>query len=440
MTVRKEHFHPFWTTDPIEAPYLYQEHQRYFAQVAHPIEELAGEELAELGATDIEPGYRGVHFKADALTLYSIVYQARIPTRVLAPLETFDCHSDRYLYKRAMEMDWLTLVGPDRTFAIFASVSNSHITHSKYAALKLKDAIVDSIRDQVGTRPDVDRREPDVSINLHIENNRATVSLDAAGQSMHRRGYRLDAMEAPLQETVAASIIRMSEWKPDRPLLDPMCGSGTLLAEALMVATGTPAGYLHQTFGFEQFPDFDAWTWGPYRKKLDSAIKPIEKGLISGSDIESEALRFARKNLSRLPHGDLVTLQKADFRSLPDFENGVVVTNPPYGIRLSGGKRIEDFYKEIGDFFKQKCSGSTAYVYVGTPALLKTVGLRTTWKKELVNGALEGRLARYDMYAGRSEKDRLRREAQEAALQEAAGQEESSKSDSSKEDSPKEES
>ncbi|NQW26260.1 MAG: class I SAM-dependent RNA methyltransferase, partial [Cryomorphaceae bacterium] len=363
--------------DPIETPYLYQEHQRYFAQVAHPIEELAGEELAELGAYDIEPGYRGVHFRADPLTLYTIVYQARIPTRVIAPLVTFDCHSDKYLYKRAQEVDWLSLIGPERTFAIFASVSASHITHSKYAALRLKDAIVDQIRDHVGSRPDVDRREPDVSINLHIENNRATISLDAAGQSMHRRGYRLDAMEAPLQETVAAAIVRMSEWKADRPFLDPMCGSGTILAEALMMATGTPAGYLHQKFGFEQFPDFDLWAWSARRKEIDDAIKPIEKGLISGSDLDSEALRMARKNLSRLPHGDLVTLTKADYRNLDDFENGVLVTNPPYGVRLNGGMPIEAFYKELGDFFKQKCAGTTAYVYVGKPELLKTVGLRT---------------------------------------------------------------
>ncbi|MDA1029081.1 MAG: THUMP domain-containing protein [Bacteroidetes bacterium] len=375
---------------------------------------MAGEELAELGAEGIEPGYRGVHFRADPLTLYNIVYQARIPTRVIAPLVTFDCHSDKYLYKRAQEVDWISLIGPERTFAIFASVSGSHITHSKYAALRLKDAIVDQIRDAVGSRPDVDRREPDVSLNLHIENNRATISLDAAGQSMHRRGYRLDAMEAPLQETVAAAIIRMSEWKADRPLLDPMCGSGTILAEALMVATGTPGGYLHQKFGFEQFPDFDLWGWSALRKEIDSAIKPIEKGLISGSDIDSEALRLARKNLSRLPHGDLVTLSRADYRNLDDFGDGVLITNPPYGVRLGGGMRIEDFYKELGDFLKQKCKGSTAFVYVGKPELLKTVGLRTTWKKELVNGALDGRLARYDMYAGQREKDRLRREASES--------------------------
>ena len=178
--------------------YIYQEYSRYFAQVAHPIEQLAAEELEELGATEVEPAYRGVHFDATPEVLYGIVYQARIPTRVLVPLMTFDCHSDNYLYQRAQELDWMSLIGVDKTFAIFATVAHSRIQHSKYAALKLKDAIVDSIRDQVGSRPSVERRNPDVSLNLHIDNNRATISLDATGRLMHRRGYRLDALEAPL--------------------------------------------------------------------------------------------------------------------------------------------------------------------------------------------------------------------------------------------------
>ena len=378
--------------------YLYQEHENYFAQVAHPIEQLGADELEELGARSTEPAYRGVHFEASQEALQKIVYCARIPTRVLAPLATFDCHSDKYLYKRGQEIDWLSLIGVDKTFAIFSTVSNSRIRHSKYASLKLKDAIVDSIRDQTGSRPSVERREPDVSINLHIENNRATISLDAAGRSMHRRGYRLDALEAPLQETVAAAIIRMSEWKGDRPLLDPMCGSGTLIAEALMVATGTPAGYLHDQFGFEAFPDFDATKWRELKDGIDAAIKAPEPGLISGSDVDREAVRLAKKNLQRLPHGNQIVLSTADFNDLDGWKDGVIVTNPPYGKRINPWTKIDAFYKQFGDFLKQRCTNTAAYIYVGEPALLKFVGLRTTWKKELVNGALEGRLGKYDLY------------------------------------------
>lgn len=379
--------------------YLYQEHRTFFAQVAHPIEAHGGAELEELGATHVDPAYRGVHFAADAPTLRRIVYCARIPTRVLAPLVTFDCHSDRYLYKRACEeVDWMALIGVEKTFAIFATVSNSRISHSKYAALKLKDAIVDTIRKETGSRPSVDRHDPDVSLNLHIENNRATISLDVAGFSLHRRGYRLDALEAPLQETVAASIIRMSEWSGDTPLMDPMCGSGTLVAEAYMFAANIPAQILHSNFGFEQLPDHDAEGWDAQRKRLDAAIKPVPEGLITGSDIQGEAISMAQLNLDRLPGASVVHLERKDFRHLGEFENGVIVTNPPYGLRIGNRDALPELFKNFGDYLKQKCTNSTAYIYVGKPALLKLVGLRTSWKKELVNGALEGRLGRYDLY------------------------------------------
>ncbi|MDE2996899.1 MAG: THUMP domain-containing protein [Bacteroidota bacterium] len=379
--------------------YLYQEHHSFFAQVAHPIEALGGAELEELGATNIGPADRGVPFSGSPAVLRRIVYCARIPTRVLAPLATFDCHSDRYLYKRAIEeVDWLNLIGVEKTFSIFATVSNSRIRHSKYAALKLKDAIVDSIRKETGSRPSVDRHNPDVSLNLHIENNRATISLDVAGRSLHRRGYRIEALEAPIQETVAAAIIRMSEWTGDQPLLDPMCGSGTLLAEALMAAGNIPAQILHDSFGFEQLPDHDHHAWQAQRKDLDAAIRPVPDGLIQGADIEGEAIKLARKNLDRLPGSGAVHLERRDFRHQGDFENGVIVTNPPYGLRIGNRNAIGDLYKAFGDFLKQRCTHSSAFIYVGKPALLKSVGLRSSWKKELVNGALEGRLARYDLY------------------------------------------
>lgn len=405
-------------------PYLYQEFNRYFAQVAHPIEALGGNELRDLGARSVEPDYRGVYFEADRETLYRIVYRSRLITRVIAPLVTFDCHSDRYLYNRGRELDWLSLIGTDRTFAIFATVSNSRITHSKYAALKLKDAIVDEIREKTGKRPNVDTRSPDVSINLHIENNRATVSLDAAGASLHRRGYRLDAVEAPLQETVAAAMLRLAEWNLDgrneQPLRDPMCGSGTILAEAHSIAARIPAAYLWESFGFQQFPDYDDALWTRLRAEEDAAIQAPPPDLIAGSDINPKAVAAARSNLARLPHGKQVSVTVADFRGLDGYEGVTIVTNPPYGVRIgdsggrprSGGREgrgreagsrggsrdVTDLWRELGDFLKQKCTGSTAFIYAGKPELLKSVGLRSDFKEPLVNGAMEGRLARYDLY------------------------------------------
>jgi putative N6-adenine-specific DNA methylase len=379
--------------------YQYQEFNRFFAQIAHPIEQLGADELTELGATDVEADYRGAHFTATPAVLYDIVFSSRIPTRILAPLMTFDCHSDKYLYKRVRELDWTALIGPDRTFAVFANVSNSAIRHSKYAALKVKDAIVDDIRDRVGERPDVDRRDPDLWINLHIQNNRALLSLDASGGSQHRRGYRVASVEAPLQETVAAALVRYTGWKGERPFVDPMCGSGTILAEAFMAASGTPSGILQTSFGFEQFPDFDAELWKQVRADREAKVVPLAEGLLRGWDIDGQAVAAARANLARIPGASrAVHVEQSDFRTLPGFTDTTLLTNPPYGLRIGGTMPVQAFYKAFGDFLKQECSGCTAYIYVGKPELLKYVGLRTSFRKEVVNGALEGRLAKYDLY------------------------------------------
>lgn len=378
--------------------YQYQEFGRYFAQVAHPIEALGGMELEELGATDIELGYRGVHFTATQEVLYDIVYSAKIATRVIAPLLTFDCHSDKYLYKRVAELDWMSLIGPDRTFAVFSALSNSWLNHSKYASLRVKDAVVDTIRDAAGRRPNIDRRDPDIWLNLYVENNRAVLSLDASGGSLHRRGYRVASVEAPIQETVAAALVRLTEWNGERPLVDPMCGSGTLLAEAFLHASGTPGGFLQESFGFQQFPDYDAALWETVKKRRDASVRPVAEGLIAGSDINQEAVDAALANLAMIPGADVVTVERADFRTLSGFSNTTILTNPPYGVRINGSIPVGDFYKAFGDFLKQECTGSTAFIYVGKPELLKGVGLRTSFRKEVVNGAMEGRLARYDLY------------------------------------------
>lgn len=379
--------------------YKYQEHPRFFAQIAGGSEDVGAVELQELGAVDTSPAYRGVYFNADHQVLYRINYCARLPTRILAPLTSFMCHDADYLYRLALEdVDWSDFLSLDETFAVFANLSNSKINHSKYAALRLKDGIVDQFRDRTGERPSVDSREPDVWLNLYIENNHATISLGTSGGSLHRRGYRQGGGEAPMQETVAAAIIRMSEWDGDRALHDPMCGSGTLLAEALMHYCRIPASYLRGRFGFEMLPDFDRSLWERVKSAADASMRPLPEDLIIGSDIDAGALETARLNLNSLPSGERVVLRQSDFRGLPDLENVTLVVNPPYGVRMDRGENVTRLMGDFGDFLKQKCTGSTAYVYVGKPELLKSVGLRTSWKKPLVNGALEGRLAKYELY------------------------------------------
>ena len=378
--------------------YQYQQTRRFFAQIAGGLEETGQEELTELGATSIAPAYRGLYFDADDATLYRINYQTRLLTRVLAPLLTFDCHSDRYLYKTARSIDWTDFLTLETTFAIFANVSHSNISHSKYAALRLKDAIVDDFRDRTGQRPSIDTRTPDVWFNLHIENNQAIISLDTSGGSLHRRGYRAETGDAPMQETVAAAAVRFSGWDGSTPLYDPMCGAGTLLAEALMQYAHIPAGFLRDDFGFEHLPDFDAAIWQAVKQQADSQICPIPPGLIAGSDIDRQAVAAARTNLQTLPGGEAVDLKVQDFHTIESLENVTILSNPPYGLRMGREEDLSTFYQSFGDFLKQRCTGSTAYIYFGKREWIKSMGLRASWKKPLVSGALDGRLVKYEMY------------------------------------------
>lgn len=378
--------------------FKYQQTNQFFAQVAGGMEELGADELREMNAGDVRPVYRGIYFTADNPTLYRINYTSRLLSRVLAPLVTFKCHDTDYLYRKAKEIPWESLFTVVETFAVFAQVSNSKITHSRFAALRLKDAIVDHFRQKQGTRPDIDRNHPDAWINLHIENDWATISLDASGGALHRRGYRRKRVEAPMQETLAAAIIRLSEWDGSVPFLDPMCGSGTLLCEALMAYCRIPAGLLRKNFGLRLLPDFDGKEWQAVKMRADSEVRELPHGLIRGSDISKRAIAAAKANLRNIPGGGNVKLKISGFQYLPGLENAVIVCNPPYGIRSGDKEHLPAFYKAFGDYLKQRCTGSTAYIYFGDRQFISHIGLKPSWKIPLVNGALDGRLVKFELY------------------------------------------
>jgi putative N6-adenine-specific DNA methylase len=378
--------------------FTYQKSGRFFAQIAEGLEDLGRKELQELGAHDIKPGYRGFYFSADKASLYRINYCSRLLSRVLAPLIRFDCHSAKYLYKTACKIDWPSLIDLQNTFAVKANVSHSKITHSQYASLCLKDAIVDEFRKKTGKRPDVDTKTPDVLFNLHIQNNKATIYLDTSGVSLHRRGYRLQSVTAPMQEIVAAAIIRLSGWNGSKPLVDPMCGSGTLLCEAMMHYCRIPAGYLREKFGFQSLPDFDTKIWASVRQEADSRIRELPPGLISGSDKSGEAIKAAKANSTSFSQGKNIKLSVKPFQDINSLEETVIVCNPPYGIRMDTDDKIKDFMKHIGDFLKQRCKGGEAYLYFGNRELLKSIGLKPAWKKILISGGLDGRLVKYNLY------------------------------------------
>lgn len=376
----------------------YQRNSRFFAQVAEEIKDLAVDELTHLNAKNISPAYRGVYFDADKAALYSVNYSSRYLTRILAPLIAFHCHDTKYLYKKAKEVDWGDLFSPDHSLAITATVSHSRITHSRYAALKLKDAIVDHFMESHSRRPRIDTIQPDIRLDLHIEQNLATISLDTSGGSLHRRGYRMESVEAPMQETLAAAIIGLSQWDGIQPLYDPMCGSGTLLIEAMVQYCRIPAGVLRQRFGFEMLPDFDKQIWMKIKQELDKNIKPLVKGMISGSDISDSAVNAARKNTSAFRQGRNVQLLKMDFRDIQSLSNTTLICNPPYGVRLGSKEDAAELYRQFGDFLKQRCKGSTAFIYFGDRKLIPKIGLKSAWKKPLKNGGLDGRLVKFEIY------------------------------------------
>ncbi len=378
--------------------FLYQENKQYFAQCGRGIEDITAEELEELGATGLEAAYRGVYFSATPSCLYTINYRARIPSRILAPLIHFGCHTEKVLYRRAMEIDWSRFISPDQTFAVFANVSNSRISHSKFAALRVKDAIADFFREKTGVRPSVDTKEPDLWVNLNLRDNFATISVDTSGGALHRRGYRKASVLAPLQETLAAAIIRISGWTGNKPLVDPMCGSGTILAEALMSYCRVPAGFRREKWGFSRLPDFDEKLWRKVKQDADGLVRPLPDGLILGMDIDGRAVDAAFENLNEIPGGDRVMLRRRDFHDLNGFEGVTIITNPPYGVRLGEQQYAERTIREFGDFLKQRCTGSTAWILCGSIGLMKHIGLRTSKRVPLFNGPLETRFVKLDLY------------------------------------------
>jgi putative N6-adenine-specific DNA methylase len=379
----------------------------FFAQVTGKMEKLCEEELTELGATEIKPSYKGLYFKSDITTIYKINYTSRLLSRVLAPLKTFPCHTTNTLIQKAKKIHWEDFCSPEKTFAISSSVSKSRINNSLYASQCLKDGIADYFRDKYGKRPNVEVINPDVRFNLHIEKDMAIISLDTSGESLHKRGYRLLAGEAPMQETLAAAIIRLSKWDGESAsgeLWDPMCGSGTILCEALMHYCRIPAQKLRRKFGFFNMPDFDRTAWNKVKGECDNKIRPLPKNIIRGSDKSQKAIEVAKDNLTHLPYSDAVDISCKPFQHVKEFENGTVIANPPYGMRLGEFEEVQALYREFGDFLKTNCTGTSAFIYTGNPELRKSIGLKTTRRFPLDNGKLEGVLLQIDSYKGSKKK------------------------------------
>lgn len=371
----------------------------YLAKTMAGLEEVLARELTALGALDVTPLKRAVQFQGDQKLLYRANYELRTALRIFQPIAQFRARNEDELYRRVFDMDWPSLLQLQDTFAIDAVTNSDIFRHSKYAALKTKDAIADRFRRQTGRRPDVDAKNPIKRLNLHIYNDQCTLSLDSSGDSLHKRGYRAEALEAPINEVLAAGIILLTGWQADCHFIDPMCGSGTLLLEAAMIAHNIPPQWKRRTFGFMRWPDFDAGLWMQVKREAKAAMKPFDY-LLWGADNDLRAVALTRSNADAAGLEHYLSLQAAEFDQLqPPAPPGLVVMNPPYNERLQIDD-IAQLYKNIGDKLKSSFSGYEAWIISANVDAVKHIGLKASRRFTLYNGPLECKLLRFDMYEG----------------------------------------
>jgi putative N6-adenine-specific DNA methylase len=369
-----------------------------FATVALGVEELTAGELQRLGASEIQMVRGGVSFSGDRRILYRSLMRLRTASRVLVQLGSFPCGSPQELYDGIRSLPWTELLTPAMTLAVDCTLRDSAITHSHFAALKAKDAIVDLLRDATGSRPNIETKAPDLRVNLHIAKNRATVSLDASGAPLDRRGWRLDRNDAPLRETLAAAIMLHTGWDGSVPLLDPMCGSGTLLLEGAAMALGQPAGGGRE-FGLMRWRDFDRRLWERLLQEEQAAAASSLTVPVLGYDRDPRAIIACRENARRAGLEYAISFDRRPFEDTePCGHQGVLVMNPPYGVRMGDKSELEALYRKIGEVFKRRFTGWTAYLLAGDLELARLVGLKPARRFVLFNGPLECRLLKYELY------------------------------------------
>ncbi len=371
----------------------------YFATVARGLETIAAQELSELGATNVIPDFTGVHFQGDKKLLYKVNLWARTIFRVLVPIAEVKSYNAQQLYRSVQKIDWSQYLHPKMTLAVNCTGKNKQLNHSHFTALQIKNSLVDWQYKKYGRRSDIDVENPDLLINGHINNNKCTISLDSSGSSLHRRGYRPAMGFAPLKETLAAAIIAMTEWTPDLAFFDPLCGSGTLPIEAALKALNIAPGLYRNKFGFESWLDFDLLLWEDVVTEAKEQQLSVIPAPIWGSDRNSEIIEQAQVNATNCGVEDKVLFTTQELSNVtPPADKGVIVCNPPYGQRLGKEAELVELYQLLGDIFKQRFTGWTAYILTGSQALTKKVGLRTSRRIKVYNGAIPCTLLKYELY------------------------------------------
>ncbi|WP_034058151.1 THUMP domain-containing class I SAM-dependent RNA methyltransferase [Lacinutrix jangbogonensis] len=369
------------------------------AKTLFGFEEILAKELTQLGAMEVKQGVRNVSFSGDKGFMYKANLGIRTAIKILKPIKTFRVNNEKDLYTNVYKMDWSKHMKSSGTLAISATVHSTVFTHSQYTALKVKDAIVDKFRDETGERPNVDLRFPDLKVNVHIDRSICTISLDTSGESLHKRGYKTATNIAPINEVLAAGLIMLSGWDGQSDFMDPMCGSGTILAEAAMIACNIPPNLMRKEFAFERWNDWDVELFEKIEESLLNKTRDFHHKMI-GYDKSPSAVTKAQDNIKNANLDEFITIKHEDFfkTQRAGEEKLHMVFNPPYGERLD--IEMESFYKEIGDTLKQGYPNTDAWFITSNLEAIKHVGLRPSRKIKLMNAKLESRLLKYVMYAG----------------------------------------
>lgn len=363
------------------------------------LEPVLAKELTQLGANDVQIGRRMVSFKGDKELMYRANFQLHTAIRILKPIKHFKALSADDVYDGVKTIDWSEYIGVDKTFAVDSVVFSEEFRHSKFVAYKVKDAIVDQFREKTGKRPNISITNPDIRLHIHVAEDQCTLCLDSSGESLHRRGYRQESVEAPLNEVLAAGMIMMTGWQGETDFIDPMCGSGTLLIEAALIARNMAPGLFRKEFAFEKWPDFDADLFDKIYND-DSQEREFNHH-IYGYDVDIKAVNTARLNAKAAGLTNDITVEQQDFKDFTQpKEKSILVTNPPYGERISTPDLLGT-YRMIGERLKHQFAGNDAWILSYREECFDQIGLKPSIKIPVYNGSLECEFRKYQMFDGK---------------------------------------
>ena len=363
------------------------------------LEPVLAKELTQLGANDVKIGRRMVSFTGNKEMMYRANFQLHTAIRILKPIRHFKAKSADDVYEEIKKIDWTQFLDTDKTFAVDAVVFSEEFRHSKFVSYKVKDAIVDQFREKTGKRPNISVANPDIRLNIHVAEDICTLSLDSSGESLHRRGYRQESVEAPLNEVLAAGMILLSGWQGDTDFIDPMCGSGTLLIEAALIARNMAPGLFRKEYAFEKWSDFDADLFDEIYN--DESLEREFNHKIYGYDIDMKAVNTALMNVKAAGLSDIISVEQRDFKDFTQPENkSIIITNPPYGERISTPDLLGT-YKMIGERLKHQFTGNDAWILSYREECFDQIGLKPSIKIPLYNGSLECEFRKYQMFDGK---------------------------------------